>query len=216
MNLSRFTFIVAAAATLGGCVETRFESPPGDNIETCDVRWKGLWVGDEEKPKDNTTAFSVDDGCRFLYIDQPEKGGAFKEIHVPVNFVHADGKDYIVVTDVSLKGLVKITPVYGIDPVPEKSYFITRYQVRGEHIDLYSVNDQRTAQKVIEGKLEGTVAKTSNELHVFVRGDRARILDILRHDTIFNDKSELHLTRSKLNAAEFERAAIAAQRQSKP
>ena len=34
---------------LAGCVETRFESPPGDNIETCDARWKGLWIGADAK-----------------------------------------------------------------------------------------------------------------------------------------------------------------------
>ncbi len=215
MNLLRAGCLVVLLA-LGGCVETRFESPPGDNLESCDARWKGLWIGDDEKPKDSNTAFSVDDGCRFLLIDQPEKGGPFKEIRIPVNFVHADGKDYIVVSDVSLKGLVKITPPYAIDPPPEKSFFITRYQVRGDSIDLYSVNDQRMAQKVIEGKLEGTVAKTSNELHVFVRGDRAKTLDILRRDTIFNDKSELHLLNSRQTVAEFERAAIAAQKSSKP
>jgi hypothetical protein len=216
MILLRTGFVVAALLAIGGCVETRFESPPGDNLESCDARWKGLWIGEDEKPKDSNTAFAVDDGCRFLLLDQPEKGGPFKEVRIPVNFVHADGKDYVVVSDVSLKGLVKITPVYGIDPLPEKSFFITRYQVRGDHIDLYSVDEQRTAQKVIEGKLEGTVAKTSNELHVFVRGDRAKILDILRHDIIFNDKSQLHLTKSRQTAVEFERAAITAQKQNKP
>jgi len=214
MNLLR-TGLVIVLLALGGCVETRFESPPGDNLESCDARWKGLWIGDDEKPKDSNTAFSVDDGCRFMLIDQPEKGGPFKEIRIPVNFVHADGKDYVVVSDVALKGLVRIAPPYAIDPAPEKSFYITRYQVRGDAIDLYSVNDQRMAQKVIEGKLEGTVAKTSNELHVFIRGDRAKVLDILRHDTIFNDKSQLHLLKSRQTVAEFERAAMAAQKSNK-
>ena len=34
-------------ASLCGCTETRFESPLGDNIETCDTRWKGLWTVDK-------------------------------------------------------------------------------------------------------------------------------------------------------------------------
>jgi hypothetical protein len=216
MNNLRLVFAAATLATLSGCVETRFESPPGDNIETCDVRWKGLWVGEEEKPKDDTSAISIDDGCRVTVLDQPEKGGPFKEIRVPVNFVHVDGKDYIVVADAALKGLVKIAPVYAIDPVPAKSFFIDRYEVRGEHIDLYSVNDQLVAQRIIEGKYEGTVSKTSSELHVFVRGDRAKVLDILHHGGIFNDKSNLRLNRTSRSVAEFERAAIAAQRQAKP
>lgn len=202
--------------SLGGCVETRFESPPGDNIETCDARWKGLWLGDDEKPKDSNTAIFVDDGCRFSVLDQPERGGPFKEVRVPVNFVHADGRDYIVVADAALKGLVKINPVYGIEPLPERSFFIDRYQAHGDHIELFSVDDQLAARKVVEGKLEGTVSKTASELHVFIRGDRAHVLEILRRDTIFNAKAQLRLHRINQSVAEFEQATIAAQKKSKP
>jgi len=205
-----------AAAALVGCVETRFESPPGDNIETCDARWKGLWLGDDEKPADSNTAIFVDDGCRFSVLDQPERGGPFKEVRVPVNFVHADGKDYIVVADAALKGLVKINPVYGIEPVPERSFFIDRYQARGDLIELFSVDDALAARRVIDGKFEGTVSKTGSELHVFVRGDRAHVLEILRRDTIFSAKAQLRLHRVNQSVAEFEQAAIAAQKKAKP
>ncbi|MEP6941265.1 MAG: hypothetical protein ABI846_15970 [Rudaea sp.] len=205
-----------AAVSLGACVETRFESPPGDNIETCDARWKGLWLGDDEKPKDSNTAIFVDEGCRFTVLDQPERGGPFKEVHVAVNFVHTDGKDYLVVADAALKGLVKVNPVYGIEPMPERSFFIDRYVVRGDHIDLFAVDDQLAARKVIEGKLEGSVSKTPSELHVFIRGDRARVLQILRRDTIFNAKPQLRLGKVKQSVAEFEQAAIAAQKKAKP
>lgn len=216
MTLFRVASIVVVLSALGGCVETRFESPPGDNIETCDVRWKGLWVGEKDEPKDDTSAISVDEGCRVTLLDQPEKGGPFKEIRVPVNFVHVDGKDYIVVADAALKGMVKIPPAYAIDPEPAKSFFIDRYEAHGDRIDLYSVNDQLVAQRIIGGKYEGTVSKTTSELHVFVRGDRAAVLDILRHGAIFNDKSNLQLNRTKQSVAAFESAAIAAQKKAKP
>src|SRR5271154_4045044 len=105
--------LTAACCLLGACTETRFESPPGDNIETCDASWKGLWNGDDAKPSDATaTVFFVDEGCRFTVLEQTEKGGPFKEIRVPVNYVHADGKNYIVVADNALKGLVELKPVY--------------------------------------------------------------------------------------------------------
>ena len=41
--------VLVGAAALGGCVETRFAAPLGDNIETCDARWKGLWLDQEEQ-----------------------------------------------------------------------------------------------------------------------------------------------------------------------
>ena len=101
-------------AALGGCVETRFESPLGDNIETCDVKWKGLW-GDPDSATE-PGAIYVDDECRFIVLDQPERGTPLKQIHVPMNFVHADGKDYLVVPDSALRGLVDLKQPHGVDP----------------------------------------------------------------------------------------------------
>lgn len=216
MKPYRATCIALLMLATSGCVETRFESPPGDNIETCDVRWKGLWIGDDEKPKDSVTAFAVDDGCRFSVLDQAEKGGPFKEIRVPVNFVHADGKDYLIVVDNALKGLLNIKPVFGVDPPPEKSFYFVRYQARADRIDLYQVDDKLVARQIIEHKLRGTVSATDNELHVFVQGNRAQTLEILQHGAIFNDKSDLHLVRVKQSVPEYERSLIAAQRKKSP
>jgi len=206
---TRALFALAALA-LGGCVETRFESPLGDNIETCDARWKGLWTGKEDdspKGSEDASAFYINDECQFIVIDQPEKGGALKQIHVPVNYVHADGKDYIVVADTAIKSLVNLRPPHGIDPVPAKSYFFARYRVRGNRIELSQVNSERAAQLVIEGKLGGTVDKRQNELHVFVSGSRAQMLDMVRtHEDLFDSKSPLVLERRRESLEEFERS----------
>ena len=195
---------------LGGCVETRFESPLGDNIETCDTRWKGLW-GDPDSTSE-PSAIYVDDECRFIVLDQPEKGGPLKQIHVPMNYVHVDGKDYLVVADSSLKGLVELKPPHGIDPVPDKSFFFARYRVRGDRIELEQVDSERVAKLVIDGVLDGTVDKTGNDLHVYVRGNRARMLEIVRTQPIFNAKRPTRLARRKQSVEEFEHAVIDAQR----
>jgi len=215
---TRALFALAALA-LGGCVETRFESPLGDNIETCDARWKGLWTGQDDSPKgsEDASAFYINDECQFIVIDQPEKGGALKQIHVPVNYVHADGKDYIVVADTAIKSLVNLRPPHGIDPVPAKSYFFARYRVRGNRIELSQVNSERAAQLVIEGKLGGTVDKRQNELHVFVSGSRAQMLDMVRtHEDLFDSKSPLVLERRRESLEEFERSIAPAASKGSP
>src|SRR5262249_6449632 len=137
-------FVALAAA---GCVETRFESPIGDNIETCDVGWKGLWIGVEDRKDEakDASAFYVNDECQFIVIDQPEKAGARKQIHVPVTYVHADRKDYIVVADTAIRGLVELKPPHGVKPAPEKSFFYARYRLRGDRIDLFQVDSEKTA-----------------------------------------------------------------------
>ena len=195
---------------LGGCVETRFESPLGDNIETCDVRWKGLWADPESK--DDASAIYVDNDCHFIVLDQPEKGGPIKQIHVPMNYVHADGKDYLVVADSSLKGLVELKPPHGIEPAPEKAFFFARYRVRGDRIEIDQVDSARVAKLVIDGALEGTIDKSANDLHVFVRGNRARMLEIVRTQPIFDNKRPAKMTRRKQTVDEFEQSVIAAQR----
>lgn len=199
------------ALLLAGCVETRFESPLGDNIETCDTRWKGLWIGADEARRgeldlDDVAAFHVDANCAFSVLDQAEPGGPLKRVHVPLNFVHAGGRDYIVVADTSLAGLVKLDPPHGIDPAPRKSYFFARYRVRGDRIQLFTVDSKRTAGLVVEGKLDGTVDKTRNGLRVYVNGDRAQMLRMVREHKIFEDEPTLEIVRSKLGVEAFERS----------
>jgi hypothetical protein len=203
----RLAFVLATLA-LAGCIETRFESPLGDNIETCDARWKGLWTGvdkDVDLGKD-VTAFHVNDDCEFAVLDQPEPGGPLKRVRVPLNYVHAGGRDYIVVADTALAGLVKLQPPHGIDPVPQKSFFFARYRVRGDRIELYPVDSRRTAALVIDGTLDGTVDKTRNELRVYVRGSRTQMLAMVRENAIFEDKPTLELVRSHHDVAAFERS----------
>jgi len=208
-NLLRWIAGAGLLATLGACVETRFESPLGDNIETCDIKWKGLW-GDADSATE-PGAIYVDDDCRFIVLDQPERGGPLKQIHVPMNFVHADGKDYLVVADSALKGLVELKPPHGIDPAPDKSFFYARYRLRGDRVELNQVDSEAVAKLVIDGKLEGTVEKVANDLHVYVRGNRARMLEIVRTQPIFQTKSPTVLVKRKQSLEEFERAVLEAQ-----
>ncbi|RYD16858.1 MAG: hypothetical protein EOP90_02495 [Lysobacteraceae bacterium] len=196
---------------LAGCVETRFESPPGDNIETCDARWKGLWIGADAGRKgeldlDDVAAFHVGANCEFTVLDQAEPGGPLKHVRVPLNFVHAHGRDYIVVADSALAGVVTLDPPHGIDPVPKKSYFIARYRVRGDRIEVYTVDSRRAASLVVEGSLDGTVDKTRTNLRVYIEGDRARTLEILRKHAIFEAKPTLELVRSRIDLEAFERS----------
>jgi len=218
MMMLRLLLLAFGLLALTGCVETRFESPIGDNIETCDAGWKGLWVDTDDakrdRPEASGAAFYVNDACEFLVIDQPEPRGALKQIHVPVNYVHADGKSYLVVADVAIKGLAEVKPPHGVTPVPDKSFFFARYALRGDRLDIYQVDSTRVAKLVIDGKLDGTVDKTQNELHVYVRGTRANMLDIVKTQPIFDDKP-FSLKRSRQSLEEYEKAAVAAPERSK-
>ena len=96
-------------------------------------------------------------------------------------------------------------------PPPDKSFFFARYQIRGDRLEVNQVDSERVAKLVIDGKLDGTVSKSGNDLHVFVRGNRARMLEIVRTQSIFQSKSPTKLERRKQTLDEFERSVLHAQ-----
>lgn len=197
--------LLLACAAMCGCTETRFAAPPGNQLQDCDPHWKGLWVPRAEPNSDS--AFSIDAACHFVLIEVPKNGAPTKRTPIALHFLHTDGKDYVVVSDDALKDVVDIRPVYGVEPVPKRAYYIARYVAAKNRIDVYSVDSERVATRIIEHKLDGTVSKVSNELHVFVTGDSAHTLEILLGDSIFADKPSIELERSKLSADEFEQQA---------
>ena len=203
----RWILALCAFVSLGACTETRFESTPGDEIVACDPNWKGLWVdasADASTDEPDELAFLVDQECRFFMLERPEKDGPPKQIHIPVNYVHDRGKDYVVVADSQLAEVVKLAPVHGIKPAPAKSFFIARYQVDHDRLRIWQVDSKRTAHLVIDDLLDGTVDSASKELHVYVRGDRAKVLEILRTQKIFEDKPGADVRRIKLSLEEYE------------
>jgi hypothetical protein len=212
-------FLALALLALGACSETRFESPPGDAIESCDAGWKGLWVdasGDADAGKEDELAFLVDADCRFQMIERPEKDGPPKLIHIPLNFVHDRGKHYIVVADDQLGGVVKIDPVHGIDPVPEKSYYFGRYRLDGDRLTIADIDSRKVAHLVVDNELDGTVDRRKNELHVYVRGNPAAILEILRKHDLFDSKPGVEVRRVPQSLEEFEKQRSAARRSGRP
>lgn len=199
---------VFALLVLAACSETRFESTPGDNIEACDPAWKGLWVdasANAAKSEPDELGFRVDQECRFLLLERPEKDGPPKEIHIPLNFVHDQGKDYLVIADNQLAEVVDLAAIHGINPAPQKSFFIARYELVDDRLRVYPVDAKRAANLVIDAVLDGTVDAGKNQLHVYIQGDRAKVLDIVRHNRIFAEKPGAEARRIKLSLEEYER-----------
>lgn len=197
---------------LAACTETRFESTPGDKILGCDPAWKGLWVDDSSDAstsEPDELAFRVDPECRFFILERPEKDGPPKEIHIPVNYVHDQGKHYLVIADDQLKEIVDLAPLHGIKPAPKKSFFIARYEISNDRLRVYTVDSKRTATLVVDDVLDGTVDASNKQLHVYIQGDRANILDIVRSKKIFDDKPGTEVRRIKLSLEQYERKRTA-------
>ncbi len=211
LTVFRVGLLVLIALLFSGCVETRFESPLGNDIKACDPRVKGLWV-DPDDPLHASSAVFVDDKCRVQILVQTEPATPLRQVHLPVNFVHLDKQDYLVVADAELANVTDVPPVFGIDPVPKRSFFFVRYRVRGSRLELTPVNTAALAKLVIDGKLDGTVSSTNHELHVFIRGDRDRMLDVVRQQPVFKNSEPLVAERRDQGIADYERDVLAKQR----
>ena len=198
--------LLALIGLLGGCVETRFESPPGERIERCDAAWKGVWLDRSDESK--ASGLQVDANCASTLLTQLEPGGPLRPVPVPLNFVEHRGQRYVVIADASLQDLVSLPPVHGIDPVPARSFYIARYRLRGDRLDIHKVDDRAAARMVIDGLLEGTVSSTLNELHVYLRGTRADVLRIVGTAGLFEREPSIRLERSRKSLAEIEAELI--------
>ena len=203
MSLRAFVWIALSAIVLGGCVETRFESPLGGRQESCDARWKGLWIGPD--PADQSAAVFVDGACHVFVIDKPAPDKPVRRVELPVRYRHVEGRDYLSVEAAAFKELADLDPPYAIEPAPAHAYFFARYAISGDRLEIDMVNSKRVAQLVIDDKIDGTVGKSTNGLHVFVRGDPARMLEIVRNEPIFDGVAPTILVRSKLAVGAFER-----------
>jgi hypothetical protein len=195
--------VALSAIALAGCSETRFESPLGGRQESCDARWKGLWIGTD--PADQSAAVYVDGTCRLFVIDKPAPNKPVRRVELPVRYKHVDGRDYLSVEAAAFKELADLDPPYAIEPAPAHAYFFARYAISGDRLEIDMVNSKRVARLVIDDKIDGTVGKSGNGLHVFVRGDPARMLEIVRNEPIFDGVTPTILVRSKQSADAFER-----------
>ena len=204
MNTRAWIWFALSAIALAGCSETRFESPLGGRQNSCDARWKGLWIGPD--PADQSAAIYVDEACHLFVIDKPAPDKPVRRVALPVRYKYVDGRDYLSVEAAAFKELVDLDPPYAIEPAPAHAYFFARYAISRDRLEIDMVNSKRVAQLVIDDKIDGTVGKSTNGLHVFVRGDPARMLEIVRGQPIFDGVTPTILVRSKQTADAFERS----------
>ncbi|MGA9422287.1 MAG: hypothetical protein WBW61_07975 [Rhodanobacteraceae bacterium] len=197
-RVRRLVFAGLLALTAGACEETRFATPPGADLADCDPAWKGLWLADDASD-DRPEGIQVDAQCRLSVIETESPGAVPKRTPIALRYAAIAGRKYVVASQSALKPLFDLPPPYAIDPPPMDAYFLARYRVSADRIELFRVDNAKVAKLVIDGKLDGTVSKTDNELHVFVRTNAAGLVDLLKRENIFTDTPGIVALRSHLD-----------------
>ena len=81
---------------------------------------------------------------------------------------------------------------------------------------IYSIDSTRVAHRILDKDLEGTIDSSKNDLHVYVKGDRARILEILRKYDLFEAKPGAEVRKIPLSLEDYERKRTARRKAAKP
>ena len=156
---------------------------------------RGLWFPRAEPNSDS--AFYIDDACRFVMIEVPKNGGPTKRTtHIPElcarrrQGLSRDRRRCLEGGGRHQTGLWRRSR-------SQAAFYYARYVADKTNIDVYPVDSQARRHPHHRPKIDGTVSKTTNELHVFVSGDAAHMLEILRGDSIFADKPKIELVRSR-------------------
>jgi len=188
--------LVLLAATLGGCTDTLFESPPGDNVSSCDKHFVGNWrvlaTDDKDKNKDSEMFLIVEPQCkRWRFIeDGKEDEKLAKTTHIA--FGNVGGKALLTVKVDEDKPAA--------DSRWRNGYYFLSYTFADKTIRLRGVDDKRIAHRIIDGSVLGRTERVSrepgdkrsggsgsSELHNFVAGDPAEMARVAQLEDVFAD-----------------------------
>jgi hypothetical protein len=90
-----------------------------------------------------------------MVLDQPRRR-PIKRIHVPMNYVHADGKDYLVVADTRSRAWSNSSRRTASSRCRRSRSSSRATSIRGDRLEVSQVDSERVAKLVIDGKIDGT------------------------------------------------------------
>ncbi|HNR91130.1 MAG TPA: hypothetical protein PKO41_01775 [Dokdonella sp.] len=201
-GFARMAGALTLLLVLAGCVETRFESLPGDQVERCDARWVGNWrfVSSEDKREaaDDAVFIAIGAGCRDIRVF--EKGKQDDDLTADLHFARVDRMRILAVQLIEQKDKGKAKGEW------DGGYHYFRYDTRANRIDMYAVDHDRVAHLLIDGKLRGRVEMVSQRPGVhrqshgrsqenFVAGDASAMVEVVRKPGIFEKRPSNSLIR---------------------
>lgn len=198
--MMRLAVVVLAVCLLAGCEQTRFESLPGEQIESCDPRWVGNWrfVSFEDDDEDDVVHVSINADCTEVRTIEE---GKQEDLGATLRFARV-GNLAIIATM-----LDEDSPkADGDEAKRPPGYHYFRYQVRRDRITLYDVDHRRVAHWLIDGKLRGSTEFTSGQpggrrlrhgetLDNFITGDAQAMASAARLHSLFKRRPYIALIR---------------------
>ncbi len=199
--MMRFVVLSIAFALLAGCVQTRFESLPGDQVEACDARWVGNWrvviTGEDDDPDELHASIGAD--CNEIRLF--EDGKADDKNDARLHFAKVGNLSVLAVQILDDK---HDKAEASADKQPD-GYHYFRYVARARQIDLHAIDHERVAHLLVDGKLRGSIELNSqgtrakrprhDTLDNFVAGDPSAMAKAVRSRGLFKRRPHIALIR---------------------
>ena len=138
-----------AAGVLGGCNITTFDSIPLTE-GPCDPHMPGDWhaVSDKQPADPSSVELKIDSECkRVEAVGDSENGEKPTHESLPLHLGHDGAWDY---------AWVDVAP-FNRSKDPELSgFYLVRYRIHGDRMDLYVTDDEAIAKGIFDGRLFGT------------------------------------------------------------
>jgi hypothetical protein len=204
MALRRLLLAAAAALALAGCDETRFAADPLGETRACESTLEGVWRIEDDKDSP-AEYFAVSANCDVRLLRPPRAGeggiDADAEARPPVELAPSigriDGRLYAVLTDDDFHRAAD-----GDDAAGERGhetarggFHAWRIELDGNRALLRTVDHRAVARAIIDGKLEGEVAKNDDGLKNWVALDRDALRELLGQRWLFRRDDPLRLAR---------------------
>lgn len=186
--------MLLGCALLSGCGMAEFESPPGEQLASCDPQFVGHWRLDGadkagERPAIDPVYVTVAPGCSGYRLLGKERVETVKSNQMPV---------FARVGERSILALPMGDPKTSDPALPRwkrQAYVYFAYEKQGARLHLYPVKDTTAARLIIDDGVAGRVNVVSGvgpqeyqPLSVYIIGTPAQMVAVVQSPDLFDQQ----------------------------
>ncbi len=145
---------------LSGCEATTFQNPPLAE-RVCDQQLVGDWISITDSSSNDAPGeieLQIDKACSLWMIEHKKDGdvsGDATAIHVG-----RDGtQDYF-----WIDAPWAFKRAQSTEPAPAGDIYVLRYNLSGQELQLYTIDNRAVAQRILDDELKGEIHKTEGTL----------------------------------------------------
>lgn len=189
-SILRYCAAAVVLLALAGCEATTFQNPPLAE-QACNQQLSGDWLSVADSKSNDTPGeveLQIDKTCSLSIVEH-KKGGDVGGDATILHVGRDGGQDYF-----WLNAAWAFKRAQSTEPAPAGDVYLLRYAIRGNDLQLYTIDDRAVAHRILSDELKGEVHKTESTLVNRLTGT---VTPRQLHGDIRFDNKPARFTRSK-------------------